>query len=340
MGFRYDDTESGGGVTFAPPTGQIDAGDATSEGASGSAARADHQHAFPGPTGAPGAVAVAGAAGDSARPARQDHTHAHTAAHHLAGGHADLTGDFAAITAPGAAVGVHEAAGDPHPAYQLEATALAAADVVLRALVDAKGDLLVGTAADTVARLAAGADGTFLVADSSVAAGLKFAAGPEAGVTDHGALTGLGDNDHPQYLRGSTVRKSADEAVVTNTTLQNDDELLAALAANKDYAFQLDLHVTSDLSPDFKVAITVPTGATLLWHALGMTTSAPEPSGPQTVSGTGLLINYNAAGFVRIVGSVRVAATAGNLRLQWAQNTSSGSPTTVKAGSILRVSEV
>ena len=42
-------------------------------------------------------------------------------------------------------------------------------------IADAKGDLIVGTAADTVARLAVGTNGQVLTADSSEATGLKYA---------------------------------------------------------------------------------------------------------------------------------------------------------------------
>lgn len=48
--------------------------------------------------------------------------------------------------------------------------------------VDAKGDLIVGTADDTVARLALGANGKALVADSAAATGNKWAY-PQAGST-------------------------------------------------------------------------------------------------------------------------------------------------------------
>jgi hypothetical protein len=47
-------------------------------------------------------------------------------------------------------------------------------------IVDAKGDLIAATAADTVARLAVGANNTVLTADSSTATGLKWAT-PAAG---------------------------------------------------------------------------------------------------------------------------------------------------------------
>ena len=52
------------------------------------------------------------------------------------------------------------------------AATLAAA--IPKALVDAKGDLLTGTANDTVGRLAAGANGGSLVADSAQASGLRW----------------------------------------------------------------------------------------------------------------------------------------------------------------------
>ena len=50
---------------------------------------------------------------------------------------------------------------------------------ITKALVDAKGDLIAATAADTVARLAVGTNGYQLVADSGQTTGLKWAAEPE-----------------------------------------------------------------------------------------------------------------------------------------------------------------
>jgi hypothetical protein len=54
-------------------------------------------------------------------------------------------------------------------------------DVLTEALVDAKGDLLVASAADTVTRLAAGTNGYVLTANSSATNGLEWAAAPAVG---------------------------------------------------------------------------------------------------------------------------------------------------------------
>ena len=61
--------------------------------------------------------------------------------------------------------------------------ALTAADTgaIPESLIDAKGDVIVGTANDTAARLAVGADGQVLTADSTQTAGVKWAA-PSAAI--------------------------------------------------------------------------------------------------------------------------------------------------------------
>ena len=57
------------------------------------------------------------------------------------------------------------------------------ATMVPKTVVDAKGDLIAATAADTVDRLAVGANDTVLTADSTTATGLKWAAASSGGMT-------------------------------------------------------------------------------------------------------------------------------------------------------------
>ncbi len=58
-----------------------------------------------------------------------------------------------------------------------------ASAAIAKTIVDAKGDIIAATAADTVARLPVGANGTTLVADSAEATGLKWATASSGGMT-------------------------------------------------------------------------------------------------------------------------------------------------------------
>ena len=72
---------------------------------------------------------------------------------------------------------------------QLDGKASTTADIP-KSLIDAKGDLIVGSAADTAARLAVGTNDYVLTADSSATNGVKWAALPASGVTFVGARAG------------------------------------------------------------------------------------------------------------------------------------------------------
>lgn len=105
---------------------------------------------------------------------------------------------------------------------------------------DTKGDLAAATGPNAAVKLPVGTDGHVLTADSGEATGIKWAVGG-GGVTDHGALTGLADNDHPQYQRvlvqtlsdGANIAWDLNlggQAVVTlggNRTLDNPTNLVA-----------------------------------------------------------------------------------------------------------------
>jgi hypothetical protein len=138
------------------------------------------------------------------------------------------------------------------------------------------------------------------------------------------------------------VVKAADESVASSVTLQNDDELLAPLLANTDYAFEAFLHVVGNSANDITIAFTVPTGATLAWSfapEISFSTNAPVTSTLVTASGTGQSHEVSAGMPIHIRGTVRVGGTAGNLQMQFAQRVSNATASTVKAGSHLIVSK-
>ena len=68
-------------------------------------------------------------------------------------------------------------------------------NAIQNAIVDAKGDLIAATAADTPARLAVGTNGHVLTADSTAATGIKWAA-PAGGGKVLQVVTGIYDGDN------------------------------------------------------------------------------------------------------------------------------------------------
>jgi hypothetical protein len=73
-------------------------------------------------------------------------------------------------------------------------------------IIDAKGDLIAGTAADTAGRLAVGANNTFLVADSTAATGLKWDGAWTSYTPANGGMTKGNGVESARYQRiGNTV---------------------------------------------------------------------------------------------------------------------------------------
>lgn len=190
----------------------------------------------------------------------------------------------------------------------LNASAVTAAKIASNAVTLAKmghgtsGDILYYGASGEPLRLAKGSEGAALV----LASGLPV-------------------------WGGAFVSKTADETVNNSTTLQDDDHLVFAMAANTSYlvnaVFLLDATGTT---PDFKFGWTVPSGCTMIWASSG---------GSSWESGSALSMASESAALVADSRSgttgaeyqaiVRNGATAGNLQLQWAQNTANGSDSKV-----------
>ena len=145
----------------------------------------------------------------------------------------------------------------------------------------------------------------------------------------------------------TVVRKTADETVNNSITLQNDDHLFFALGANEAWLVQLFIMgITPTRSPDLKIGFSVPTGCSMTWAicASGYSTAsyswgyASAVGYPYIYNETGTaIVGFEAntkAGFY-FIAIVKNGATAGNLNLQWAQNTATVEDTKVLANSCL-----
>jgi hypothetical protein len=81
--------------------------------------------------------------------------------------------------------------------------------------IDAKGDLVAGTAADTFSRIAVGANDTVLTADSSQATGLKWAAAASSGSSNVAGKNNILNSAFNVAQRGTTFTIAASTATYT-----------------------------------------------------------------------------------------------------------------------------
>jgi hypothetical protein len=139
--------------------------------------------------------------------------------------------------------------------------------------------------------------------------------------------------------------KTANQSVTSSTALVNDSALAVALAANAYYWFQnFVVYEGGTLNAsDIKWAYTVPAGATLTAGTYYRATTAVAVNWNQINATTVSAAGSNGAGNLLVLnasGTVQTGGTAGNLQMQWAQNTSSGTATIVHSGSVLLATRV
>lgn len=142
-------------------------------------------------------------------------------------------------------------------------------------------------------------------------------------------------------INANTVMKvkASDESVNsagTGTTLQDDNDLFFPIGASEKWVAEGMIFVTTPAAADFKMAFTIPTGATMQWAAIFQVGTTSQDVLQGTVSGTAdstLIVLSSAPAY--LVVSVINSTTAGNVKMQFAQNTADAGNTTVLAGSFL-----
>jgi hypothetical protein len=150
------------------------------------------------------------------------------------------------------------------------------------------------------------------------------------------SLTGGGSESGA--AQSVTVVKSASEiqnsTVNPSASLQDDDELLFSIGSNETWSFTMELQLNSPTAPDIKFAVTAPSGATCS-IAFSDEENAVSNSNLGCGVSTGLIATNGTNELYRVTGSVTNGSTAGDVVLQWAQNTANAANTTIFAGSTL-----
>jgi hypothetical protein len=149
-----------------------------------------------------------------------------------------------------------------------------------------------------------------------------------------------------------TVLKTVDETRTSTTAVADDGHLFASLEANSIYRFNSTLLFDGPEAADATITYTVPSGATGGWAPYAGTLGTTVPDGSAQVkvaarqygSNSDIGVMASSATLAGIIatprGIIATGATAGLLRLRWAQQTSNASPVTLKAGSLLEVVKV
>jgi len=153
---------------------------------------------------------------------------------------------------------------------------------------------------------------------------------------------------------GTWLWKTSDQTITSSTTLTNDNDLATALAASKTYIFIARLFVFGAAAGDIKVAFTFPasttfnafgglgiiTGSTTVSTSADLEAHAYPSTGTSPTSSLAFGVPDTNGVMIDVSGQLVTSSTTGNLQLQWAQNASSGTGTTVKAGSWLLVKQM
>ena len=125
-------------------------------------------------------------------------------------------------------------------------------------------------------------------------------------------------------------------------TPANDPDLVLPLASNAVYSLELILLYDGTTAGDFAGHFHGPTGMTMANIVLGITPSGASNFDDVTVGTSGTSFNIGALGAgttcgALVKGTVTTSSTAGNLTLQWAQVSSSGTATILHSGSSMRL---
>lgn len=174
-------------------------------------------------------------------------------------------------------------------------------------------------------------------------------AGRLSWLTSEGRIDADNGSYHASLLRYSYTgfaRRTADATPVNNsTTLVSDAVLVLPVTTTATYTWEAMIFYDASTAADAKFAFTWPAGSTARWGIMGISTAGTTDMTVATTnaSGTALPVGGNAVSTIivaRMFGDITTGGTAGNLQLQYAQNTLDASNFTVRLGSRLWIARV
>lgn len=139
-----------------------------------------------------------------------------------------------------------------------------------------------------------------------------------------------------------TVYKAADESVTSSTTLQDDNHLILPLLAGATYTVEGGLFYDGQFNAgNLKLTWSLPAAATIFWSPNAPAVGGAAAYASQAVTSGNLSIGTYGTGGSKTTASISATVTtfgtAGNMTLRWAQDASNATPTTIYAGSWLRM---
>lgn len=141
------------------------------------------------------------------------------------------------------------------------------------------------------------------------------------------------------------ARKLVNETISSLTVVQDDNDLFVTVASNASYEVKCGLFIASQTTTDFKFGFATPAGASFDYMVAGVDVGSTAyvgdtfyPWSSGSSSGLAGMGANTAPGLID--GILVVGGTSGSFRVQWAQNVSGASGTTVLANSWMTLRRV
>lgn len=146
------------------------------------------------------------------------------------------------------------------------------------------------------------------------------------------------------FVNINFARKTSNESVTSSTTNQADDQLFVPVQANAVYVVTCVLAYTGATAGDMKVLFRVPTSGGFSGMGTILVVGAASQQDIQTLPYGLASETWGCLGagtsYGQVLGLLTTAGTAGDFAIDWAQNTSSATATTIQAGSYLSLLRV